>query len=225
MLTLDGNCIFTNTAMTDDGDVWWEGMTDEPPAHLHRLEGPGLDAGVGHAGRPPQRPLHRPGRPGPGHRPRVGGPARACRSPPSSSAAGGRRWCRWSSSRATGTTACSWARSWRRRPPRRRPVPSGNLRRDPFAMLPFCGYNMADYFAHWLDIGDSAPDPEQAPQDLLRQLVPQGRRRASGCGRATARTPGCSSGSSSAWCGKADAIETPIGSSRRPGPSTSTAST
>ncbi len=67
MDTLWGNVIFTNCALTDDGDVWWERMTPEPPPHLIDWQGPGLDARLLRAGGPPQRPLHRPHRAVSGH--------------------------------------------------------------------------------------------------------------------------------------------------------------
>ena len=75
LASVRANSIFTNCALTDDGDIWWEDLSD-PPAHLDRLEGPGLDPRVRHPRRPPERPLHRPGRPVPVDRPRVGGPRR-----------------------------------------------------------------------------------------------------------------------------------------------------
>ena len=187
---------------TDDGDVWWEGMTDEPPGPPDRLAGRRLDPGVRTAGRPPERPLHRPRRPGPGHRPGVGGPRRrADRRHPVRRAPRARssRWCfeslDWEhgvflgSIMASETTAAAAGAV-------------GNLRRDPFAMLPFCGYNMGDYFAHWLAIGRGRRPRRSFPGSSTSTgsaRTPT----AGACGPATARTPASSSGSSTAASGQA----------------------
>ncbi len=74
MKTLWGNSVFTNVALTDDNDIWWEGMTEERPGPPHGLEGQLLDAGVRFARSPPQRPLHGARFAVPDHRARVGGP-------------------------------------------------------------------------------------------------------------------------------------------------------